>query len=120
MTVTAATPNEWLFEVALARGDDGRTLTCAGPSAAAALVTALQEQWGLDIVLSHESLHPLADGAEGFVAYVELTAGISSPTFAVATGPSALLAVLKAVVRALNRLGEQSPVALETGLAQAS
>jgi hypothetical protein len=38
----------------------------------------------------------------------------------VATGPSALLAVLKAVVRALNRLGEQSPVALETGLAQAS
>jgi hypothetical protein len=48
----------------------------------------------------------------GFVAYVELTAGVSSPAFGVGNGASALVATLVATSGALNQLRALAPGAL--------
>ena len=58
------------------------------------------------------SADPLRAPDEGFVAYVELTAGVSSPAFGVGRGSSALVATLVATSRALNHLRVLAPGAL--------
>jgi 2-isopropylmalate synthase len=100
------------FTASVSRGGDQRRLSCAGPAAAAALVAALNAETGLDVFVSHESADPLRAPDEGFVAYVELTAGVSSPAFGLARGPSSLVATIVATIRALNHLRALMPGAL--------
>ena len=102
------------FKAVVGRGGHpaGPPLSCVGAAPAAALAAALHGQQGLDVVVSHESTDPLSSPAEGHVAYVELTAGVSSMAFAVATGPSPFLASLRAALRALNRLLDTAPDSL--------
>jgi 2-isopropylmalate synthase len=100
------------FAASVSRGGDQRWLSCAGAAPAAALVAALHAETGLDVFVSHESADPLRAADEGFVAYVELTAGVSSPAFGVGRGPSPLVATLVATIRALNLLRALAPGAL--------
>ena len=100
------------FAASVSRGGDQRRLSCAGTAPAAALVAALHAETGLDVFVSHESADPLRAPDVGFVAYVELTAGVSSPAFGVGRGPSPLVATLVATIRALNHLRVIAPGAL--------
>src|SRR5450432_3673823 len=109
---TAAQEGAVAFTASVSRGDDQRRLSCAGAAPAAALVAALHLETGLDVFVSHESVDPLRAPDEGFVAYVELTAGVSSPAFGVGLGPSPLVATLVATIRALNHLRALAPGAL--------
>jgi hypothetical protein len=109
---TASPKGSVAFTASVSRGGDQRRLACAGTAPAAALVAALHAETGLDVFVSHESVDPLRAPDEGFVAYVELTAGVSSPVFGVSRGPSALVATVVATSRALNHLRVLAPGAL--------
>ncbi len=100
------------FTASVSRRGDQRRLSCRGTAPAAALIAALRAETGLDVFVSHESADPLRASDEGFVAYVELTAGVSSPAFGVGRGSSALVATLVATSRALNHLRVLAPSAL--------
>ena len=62
--------------------------------------------------MSHESVSSPRALDVGFVAYVELTADVSLPSFGVDRGPSPLVATLVATIRALNHLSALAPRAL--------
>jgi len=109
---TASPKGAVAFTASVSRGGDQRRLSCAGTTPAAALVAALHAATGLDVFVSHESADPLRAPDKGFVAYVELTAGVSSPAFGVSRGPSPLVATLSATSRALNHLRALAPGAL--------
>jgi len=109
---TASPKGAVAFTASVSRGGDQRRLSCAGAAPAAALVAALHAETGLDVFVSHESADALRAPDEGFVAYVELTAGVSSPAFGVGRGSSALVASLVATSRALNHLRVLAPGAL--------
>jgi hypothetical protein len=91
-------------------------MACAGRTPAEALCATVRSAFGLDISVSHESTEPLRVPQTGedasLVAYVELTAGVSSPAFGVASGSSPLQATLAAAIRALNRLREIAPAVM--------
>jgi hypothetical protein len=109
---TASPKGAVAFTASVSRGGDQRRLSCAGTAPAAALVAALHAETGLDVFVSHESADPIRAPDEGFVAYAELTAGVSSPAFGVGRGPSPLVATLVATIRALNHLRALAPAAL--------
>jgi 2-isopropylmalate synthase len=109
---TASPKGAVAFTASVSWGGDQRRLSCAGAGPAAALVAALHIETGFDVFVSHESADPLRAPDEGFVAYVELTAGVSSPAFGVGRGPSPLVATLVATSRSLNHLRALAPGAL--------
>lgn len=87
---------------------------------AKAVCAAVRASLGVDVSVSHESTEPLRAPEQGFVAYVELTAGVSSPAFGVAQGGSPRQATIAATLRALDRLREIAPTAMAPAIARAS
>jgi 2-isopropylmalate synthase len=104
LAATASPKGAVAFTTSVSRGGDKRRLSCAGAAPAAALIAALYAETGLDVFVSHESADPLRAPDEAFVAYVELTAGVSSSVFGVARGTTPVVATIVATIRALNHL----------------
>ena len=120
LDVKPSPAGNWSFTAPVSLNEEKWVVSCEGPSPAGALLGGLSRDLALDVSLSHESSHAAPAGEVGHVAYVELTGGLSSASFAAARGPTVFAATSRAVIRALNQLSAQNPSLFERGRPLAS